>query len=174
MASPAGGSEGTTARASIGVTRGVQAASRRDSLAIVFGEIAGRMRDVMVMAGDWSRVVTPAVLGGGGSSRPTAVFLDPPYADTAKRSKDLYAKDSDSVAHAVREWAIANGEDPSLRIALCGYEGEHVMPESWSVLPWKAHGGYGGQGKASGVNSRRERVWFSPSCLSVGLWENAS
>ena len=49
-----------------------------------------------------------------------------------------------------------------------------AMPASWSVLPWKAHGGYGGQGKASGVNSRRERVWFSPSCLSVGLWEHTA
>lgn len=151
--------------------RGTQSACRRDSLAEVFAGIAERMRDVMVMAGDWQRVVTPAVLSGGGSAKPTGVFLDPPYAGTAGRSKDLYAKDSDSVAHAVREWAIAHGHDPSLRIALCGYEGEHAMPGSWTVLPWKAHGGYGGQGKASGVNSRRERVWFSPSCLAVGLWD---
>ena len=201
MASPEGGSEGTTARASVtrkrlpttgnspahgihsaGVSkrspaeyatrpRGVQAASRRDSLAATFADIADRMRDVMVMAGDWSRVVTPAVLSGGGSSKPTAVFLDPPYADTAGRSKDLYAKDSESVAHAVREWAVANGDDPRLRIALCGYEGEHEMPASWSVLPWKAHGGYGGQGKQSGVNARRERVWFSPACHAPGLWD---
>ena len=201
MASPEGGSEGTTARASVtrkrlpttgnspahGIhsaggskrspaeyatrPRGVQAASRRDSLAATFADIADRMRDVMVMAGDWSRVVTPAVLSGGGSSKPTAVFLDPPYADTAGRSKDLYAKDSESVAHAVREWAVANGDDPRLRIALCGYEGEHEMPASWSVLPWKAHGGYGGQGKQSGVNARRERVWFSPACHAPGLWD---
>lgn len=152
-------------------TTGINRAQRRDSLAEVFAGIAERMRDVMVMAGDWTRVVTPAVLSGGGSAKPTGVFLDPPYADTAGRSADLYAKDSDSVAHAVREWAIAHGDDPRLRIALCGYEGEHAMPASWSVLPWKAHGGYGGQGKASGVNSLRERVWFSPSCHSAGLWD---
>ena len=47
------------------------------------------------------------------------------------------------------------------------------MPGSWSVLPWKAHGGYGVQGKAYGVNSRRERVWFSPACHSAGLWDEA-
>lgn len=60
----------------------------------------------------------------------TGVFLDPPYADEAQRTDDLYASDSGNVAHAVREWAIANGDNPKLRIALCGYQGEHAMPES--------------------------------------------
>jgi DNA adenine methylase len=42
----------------------------------------------------------------------------------------------------VREWAIANGGNPKLRIALCGYEGEHDMPKSWECVEWKAAGGY--------------------------------
>jgi len=89
-----------------------------------------------------------------------------PYADTATRSDDLYAIDSTQVAHQVREWAIAHGDDPRLRIALCGYDGEHDMPDTWPALRWKACGGYGSQGEKTGrTNRHRETVWFSPHCL---------
>jgi len=70
------------------------------------------------------------------------------------------------VAHDVREWAIANGDNPMLRIALCGYEGEHAMPESWHVVEWKASGGYGAQASNQArENADKERIWFSPHCL---------
>ena len=102
----------------------------------------------------------------------TGVLLDPPYADTAERTDDLYSSDSNDVAHKVREWAIANGGNYELRIALCGYEGEHSMPEAWECVEWKAAGGYGSQGdNAARGNSDRERIWFSPACLrQVGLF----
>lgn len=146
---------------------------RTTGLVEAFAPLADRLRDVMVMCGDWKRVVTPTVLTSGGNGV-TGVFLDPPYADTATRTPDLYAKDSESVAHEVREWAIANGDNPAYRIVLCGYDGEHVMPDSWTELAWKAAGGYEGQRKdgAKG-NSRRERVWFSPHCVGAGLWDAA-
>ncbi len=95
----------------------------------------------------------------------TAVFLDPPYADTANRDSDLYRTDSESVAHEVRAWAIENGGNSQLRIALCGYVGEHEMPSDWECLPWKAKGGYAGQGKGDNENARKERIWFSPHCV---------
>ena len=181
------GQEATTAEASTGSASGVwrkglphtgnsplhgvhSDAHRRD-LAATFAALADRLRGTLIMCGDWSRVVTPAVLFSGGNGA-TGVFLDPPYADTAGRTADLYAKDSESVAHAVRDWAIANGDDPRLRIALCGYEGEHKMPESWTEFAWKAAGGYEGQAKHGRTgNSKRERIWFSPACQSVSLWE---
>jgi len=126
-------------------------------------ELAARLRRVRVCCGDWTRVLGPSVTFKHGT---TGVFLDPPYADTAGRTADLYASDSLTVAHDVREWAIANGDNPDLRIALCGYEGEHQMPESWECLAWKAAGGYGSQGNnAARENSARERIWFSPACL---------
>ena len=101
----------------------------------------------------------------------TGIFLDPPYADEAGRTSDLYAQDSGDVAHAVREWAIEWGSDPRARIALCGYEGEHAMPDSWECVPWKARGGYGSQGDGAGRNnSARERIWFSPYCLRASLF----
>jgi hypothetical protein len=54
------------------------------------------------------------------------------------------------------------------RIALCGYEGEHEMPDDWETVTWKATGGYGSQRKdGSNLNAERERIWFSPYCLKV-------
>lgn len=73
------------------------------------------------------------------------------------------------VAHEVREWAIANGDNPELRIALCGYDGEHKMPDSWTEIAWKANGGYGNQANqetTGRANAGRERIWFSPYCLT--------
>ena len=59
-----------------------------------------------------------------------------------------------------------SGEDPLMRIALCGYEGEHEFPASWKAVAWKTVGGYGNQGTGQvRDNSARERVWFSPHCL---------
>jgi site-specific DNA-adenine methylase len=129
-----------------------------------FAEMSARLRRVRVCSGDWSRVCGPTPTFKHGL---TAIFLDPPYADTAKRTKDLYSKDSESVAHAVRQWALANGDNPKMRIALCGYLGEHKMPKSWECLAWKAKGGYGSQRRdQNNANAARERIWFSPHCLS--------
>lgn len=94
---------------------------------------------------------------------PCAVFLDPPYPG----EEDVYT-DSQSVSAAVRDWAVANGDDPSLRIALCGYEGDYDMPSSWRVHAWKAAGGYANRnGADANKNARRERIWFSPHCLPL-------
>lgn len=77
-------------------------------------------------------------------------------------------------SQAVRQWAIENGGDPMLRIALCGYEDEHQMPMGWETVHWKAHGGYGSQaGDRGNENAKRERIWFSPHCLRVGLFSHA-
>lgn len=125
--------------------------------------LATRLRLVRVCSGDWSRVLGPTPTTKIGT---TAVLLDPPYADTAGRTADVYVEDSLSVAHAVREWAIEHGENPKMRIALCGYEGEHAMPDSWECVAWKSAGGYGaGKTESGSANQRKERIWFSPHCL---------
>jgi len=121
------------------------------------------MRAVRVCCGDWSRVCgpTPTVKQGL-----TAVFLDPPYG-VADRA-DCYDKNEDrTVSTAVREWAIAQGTDKNMRIALCGYEGEHDMPPDWDCVTWKARGGFGSQSKKGNDNAKRERIWFSPNCIAA-------
>ena len=126
--------------------------------------LAARLRHVRVCCGDWSRVCGPSPTVKQGL---TGMFLDPPYSAEAERDMAIYAHDSADVAHEVREWAIAHGDDPDLRIALCGYEGEHEMPASWEMVRWKAQGGYSSQGNARGRdNATRERIWFSPHCLT--------
>ena len=151
-----------------GVNRKLE--DHRASLFAYFEEIAARLRHVRVCCGDWTRVMGPTpMLERGSGFTPVAVFLDPPYADTAKRAGDLYRVDCESVAHKVREWAVAHGDDPRYRIALCGYDGEHQMPEAWDCVEGKATtgGGYGNQAKAGYGNAGRERIWFSPHCERV-------
>lgn len=138
--------------------KGINAQDRGD-LTDYFSALAKRLRRVRICCGDWSRVLGESVTIKHGL---TAVFLDPPY--DVDRS-DCYSVESDC-STAVREWAIANGSNRLLRIALCGYEGEHQMPADWQCVAWKARGGYGSQANGKGrENSTKERIWFSPHCL---------
>jgi DNA adenine methylase len=128
-----------------------------------FSELSARLRNVRVASGDWSRVCGPSVTHKHGL---TGVFLDPPYADTADRQSDLYRVDCESLAHDVRRWAIEQGARDDMRIALCGYDGEHEMPDDWAVYAWNAGEGFGGQADDRTGNGKRERIWFSPACIT--------
>jgi hypothetical protein len=136
--------------------RGPQSAA----LVAWFAALSERLRFTKVCCGNWDRVLTKAATWGQGL---TGILLDPPY-DTDGHD-DVYGDMSRGVSAQVRDWAIENGENPLLRIALCGYEGEHAMPPTWVKVRWKATGGYAA---AAGYdeNSRRERIWFSPHCLN--------
>ena len=148
-----------------GVNSGV---SNKTGIQEWFQALSDRLRRVRVCCGDWSRICGPTPTYKQGL---TGVFLDPPYSDEAGRDPEIYAEDCGKVAHDVREWCIQNGDNPLLRIACCGYEGQE-MPASWECVAWKAHGGYANQGNGRGrENSHRERVWFSPACLSGGQVE---
>jgi len=140
-----------------------------------FAELQARIRRVRVCSGDWSRVCGRSVTYN--SHGLTAVFLDPPYAAEADRCNELYAKEDLSVSHNVRKWAIENGDNPLMRIALCGYAAEHEaeIPETWERFAWKTDGGYGKLGKQTDrgkVNRSREMVWFSPHCLNPTKQKN--
>ena len=126
----------------------------------VFDDLVTRLRRVRVCCGDWSRVLGDSVTWRLGT---TGVLLDPPYDDGA----EVYSEGA-RISSDVRAWAIANGDNPLLRIALCGYKGEHDMPTSWECVAWKAKGGYGAQRKdGTNENAKRERIWFSPHCLGA-------
>jgi hypothetical protein len=143
--------------------RGVGSLSARDSLLAWFFALAERLRRVRVCCGDWSRIVGPSPTVKNGL---TGVFLDPPYAVKAGRHDKLYSVEDGTVSGEVAKWAIEHGDDPLLRIALCGYEGEHEIPENWECVHWKTGGGYGLMSDGRGrENINRERIWFSPHCL---------
>jgi len=134
------------------------------SLGDYLAALQSRLRGVRVVCGDWSRVMGPTVTFKHGI---TGVLLDPPY-DCNRDT--LYAKDSFSTSHDARAWAIKNGDNSLLRIALCGYDGEHDMPPGWTKVAWTGPKGYQGKGNTKRFN---ERIWFSPHCLKGeqgGLW----
>jgi len=130
----------------------------RSASADLFLALSERLRRVRVACGDWTRVTGDSVTFKHGV---TGVFLDPPYDDGAVD----YSAGGGGVAAEVRAWAQEHGANPKLRIALCGYEGDPDMP-GWTVHAWKAKGGYANQGDGENKNAERERVWFSPHCLS--------
>ena len=131
-------------------------------------QLAERLRGVRVVCGDWARVVTNGALSYGAT---VGVFLDPPYSDAANRDMTLYSVDSGTIAHDVREWCLANGDNPRYRIVLAGYEDEHAahMPPTWRVMNWKANVSFQSS-RADGANQtnrHKERLWFSPHCIRV-------
>lgn len=147
-----------------GIHKGKFATDRSQGILEYFAVLSARLRDVRIVCGDWSRVTGPSVTVKNGT---TAVFLDPPYSK-AVRDGRIYGREAPDIADDVRQWAIENGDNPDMRIALCGYDNEHgdYMPASWEALHWKAQGGYGNQSNGRGRdNASREVIWFSPHCL---------
>lgn len=140
---------------------------RTVNLAEWIERLSSRLRHTIVCGGDWSRVCGKSLYGGGDSA---AVFFDPPYGHDADRDTDLYSVEGATVAADIRRWCLEHGSGPHLRIALCGYAGEHEELEGfgWTVLSWKACGGYANQGDGRGrANAARERIWFSPACIAA-------
>jgi hypothetical protein len=131
----------------------------QDALVAYFCSLAARLSRVRITCGSWERVVKPSVTRSGcGGDGSRAILLDPPYAT----SGDLYAETEDGIAERVREWCST--ADPSLRIVLCGYDDEH------SALGWGSIEGKSGGGAGYSVNpenGRRERLWYSPSCVGA-------
>lgn len=130
------------------------------NLVELFGVLAERLRGVRVCCGDWRRVLGRSTLGidTNHGMTPCAVVLDPPY-DHDLRDKRLYREDDPGLSAAAREWALENGDNPQLRIALCGWDVEHDMPANWNMVSWRSMG--------TRKNYARERIWFSPHCLPV-------
>ena len=137
-------------------------ADRRARLLAYFNGLRDRMRGVRVCCGDWQRVLGPSPTHRLGL---TGILLDPPY-DVKGTG---YGVSSTGISGAVRTWARANGDNPLLRIAMCGYIDEahgDGLP-GWECVEWKAGGGYNNSG--DGENRKRERIWFSPHCLRDGV-----
>ena len=107
--------------------------------------LSQRLARVRVIHGDWTRCLNHHYGKGN-----TAVFLDPPYA----KFEGVYG--TDSVSAAVGKWCR---ENEHLRIALCGFRGEHEMP-GWSEHAWKRDRPTYSSAKTTAL----EVIWFSPAC----------
>jgi hypothetical protein len=139
-----------------------------ENITAYFQQLAARLRKVRVCCGDWSRVCTNGALSYGDK---VGIFLDPPYQGDV-RTADLYSCDDHTISIEVRDWAIANGDNPRYRIVLAGYVQEHqdAMPDMWRLYRYSASKSYGtaasiGTKKGNDANRHNEALWFSPGCL---------
>ena len=156
---------GSTGR---GINLVCNATNRREYIMEQMQQLACRLRDVRVCCGDWKRVLTRGALHYGSS---VGIFLDPPYSYTTGRAKGCYTDEMQDTSE-VRQWAIEHGDDPRLRIALCGYEGEHEIPDTWEKYEWKANASYKTHRGDQTGNRHRERIWFSPHCLRANTTQD--
>ena len=134
-----------------------------------FTELATRLRDVRVCCGDWTRVTTNGALNYGST---VGIFLDPPYLGDV-RTADLYSVDDHTISHAVREWCLANGDNPRYRIVLAGYGDEHdrLIPDTWRRHRYSASVAYSttasaGRQDGNHANRHGEVLWMSPACIN--------
>lgn len=147
---------------------------RRDGIVAYFTQLASRLRDTRVCCGDWTRICTRGALAYG---QTVGIFLDPPYLGDV-RTADLYTVDDHQIANAVRDWALANGDNPRYRIILAGYTTEHdeLIPPTWRRHYWSASAAYQTRGAAERaargeattgnlVNRHSECLWMSPRCM---------
>lgn len=128
-----------------------------------FGALMDRMRRVRVAVGDWSRVLGESVTTRHGL---TGVFLDPPY--TEGDMDYAVGGVGGALAGDVRAWCADNGDNPALRIVLCGHAGEHdaLLAHGWHLRKWQARKGYASTAAAL-ERSASETLWCSPHCVPL-------
>lgn len=117
--------------------------------------LSSRLRGVRITCGEWHRILGPSSTRAGGGV--CGVLLDPPY----PTGSDLYGEATE-VYRDVWAWAEEHGNDPYLRIIVCGYEGDWTPPTGWQTVPWKAKRAFN-----SANGGEREQLWCSPACLPV-------
>lgn len=148
----------------LGINRSTMPKRRKNKsgLQIYLERLSNRLQDVRVICGSWERVLTEVPTTHHGI---TGIFFDPPYA--VERKLD-YTCDNLNISHDVRKWCIENGHNPLMKIALCGYEGEHKMPNDWTVIEWESRGTINGAKNQTDAkeNAKKERIWFSPHCFT--------
>jgi len=120
--------------------------------------LSERLRCVQVWWNDFEVVVEKADRSDFGI---VGILLDPPY---PRHLRDFdYDTDSADVWQRAARWAVANGDNPRLRIAVCGYndaESDALFPDSWARFVWRRSG--------LGQNKDKECIWFSPHCGGGG------
>jgi site-specific DNA-adenine methylase len=133
-------------------------------IAKVFRRLSERLRDVVIMVGDWERAVADKALGRY-DDRLAGVFLDPPY--SVRNRADAYGVEDREVAHRVRQWCIENADDRT-RIVLAGMGEEHdeLLDHGWTKHVWSSSGGMNKHESRAATTRHTETLWISPACLS--------
>jgi DNA adenine methylase len=136
-----------------------------------FAVLQKRLKRVRVCCGEWHRVVTPPITykqKNVTKNGKVGIFLDPPYL-TSNREAQIYRMETD-VFLDVCNWAVENADNPRMRIAVCGLDGDFEFPKDWTTFHWNTTGGYSSYSKQANrgkQNAKKETIWFSPNCLKV-------
>ncbi|NWF65615.1 MAG: DNA adenine methylase [Chloroflexi bacterium] len=144
--------------------QGIHSTYGKNHLYEWFDALQVRLKRVRVASGDWTRVMTDSVTVIHGL---TGVVLDPPY--IMDNREQLYTHDGPDIAAAARQWAIAHGDNPLLRIVYCGYDDGFVWPDGWRMIEWKPPGGYGSHDKG---NRERERLYLSRTASALLMFSS--
>lgn len=125
-----------------------------------FDAVCERMARVQVLCGDWARCVSVGRIALS-QANTVGLFLDPPYG----AGNVPYEDNTGTVARDVWDWAVANGDNPRLRIVVAGYDDGRTLPDGWKTIERTEPGGYSRRNTAN-VNRFRERLWCSPYCVT--------
>jgi len=116
--------------------------------------LSERLNNVQVFWNDFEIVAGKAKQPEFGT---VGILLDPPY---PRHLRDFdYDTDSEDIWQRAARWAVANGDNPKLRIAVCGYndaESDALFPQTWARFVWRRSG--------IGQHKDKECIWFSPHC----------
>ena len=133
--------------------------------------LQSRFKQVRVLCGDWKRSIM--FRKDKINKTKIAIYLDPPYS-TTKTSRDegcykvSFMPSQDSCpSEEVNQFAIKYASYPNIRIAVCGYVGEHdnLARHGYRPMRWKANGGWARKESKGSVNRKMEVIWFSRSCF---------
>ena len=145
--------------------KGINQIGNQNRLSCWFQTISDRLKRVRIVNGDWMQV-----LGGNWQDHPwnsVGIYLDPPYSNLAKRTKDLYTEDSFDVAHDVRDYCIKiNQKHPEWKVILSGYYQEHLelLDNGFDFLSWIANGGYSNANSVENLNRKKEVLFYNKAC----------
>ena len=145
--------------------RGINWLTDRTELSNYLHSLSQRLRNAIVTCLDWHKAISLAATLNNWDRFTIGLFLDPPYRQNMRDDR-IYMEDDASISDACRQFCTEHSNS-KMRIALCGFEGEHNELEryGWAKIEWMARGGYNNQAKQQDGNSRHnERIWFSPSC----------
>ncbi len=93
---------------------------KEGDLKLWINKLSARIRYVRICCGDYTRVISKSIVNDNTVS---GILLDPPYTEGNMK----YAASTFNVAKDAAAWARENGNNPLIRIALCGLEGEHII-----------------------------------------------
>lgn len=130
-----------------------------DELKEYLQALSQRLKDAIVLCGDWKRCLTPGMLRDHST---VGVFLDPPYPGYEEYYAPLTV--SPAVWDDVVTWCLENGD--KYRVVLCGQgdDGRLLLDAGWREIAWVANRPFPRRDKEDTGRRFRERVWISPRC----------